>query len=44
MKARLKEKEIPHNVAEAEELLKKHSELLGELNANKDRSVKMSLV
>jgi len=41
MKAKLKGKEMPHDVAEAEALLKEHGDLYDDLMSNKDRLDKM---
>jgi hypothetical protein len=37
MKARLKEKQTPHDVAEADALLKQHSDLYDDMAANRGR-------
>ena len=37
VKARCREKEVPHDVTEAEELLKKHRDLQSDIDANRDK-------
>ena len=37
VKSKLREKEVPHDVAEAEALLKKHQELRDEIAANREK-------
>lgn len=44
MKGKLREKEVPHDVAEAEALLKKHNELKDDIAANKERYYKLFIL
>lgn len=39
-RAKLREKNVPHDVAEAEEFLKQHNDLLDDINANKEKWVR----
>ena len=39
IKTKLREKEVPHDLAEAEELLKKHHDLKDEILAGRERFV-----
>ena len=41
-KGRLNERQIPHDVGDAESLIKNHQELRDEINANSDRLVSSS--
>ena len=41
IKKKLREKEVPHDLAEAEELLKKHQDLKDEILAGRERCVSM---
>ena len=37
LRKKCKEKEVPHDVAEAEEMLKRHHDLLSEIEANREK-------
>jgi hypothetical protein len=37
IKSKLREKEVPHDLAEAEDMLKKHMDLKDEIAANRER-------
>ena len=39
IKKKLKEKEVPHDLSEAEDLLKKHHDLKDEISAGRERFI-----
>ena len=43
IKKKLREKEVPHDLAEAEDLLKKHQDLKDEILAGRERWVSYSV-
>jgi len=43
IKKKLREKEVPHDLAEAEDLLKKHQELKDEILAGRERCVSSNI-